>query len=75
MTALPDGVPFEHAVALSQVMRKPELFQQSFEELLGYMNSGQLKMTIEGVFPLAEAESVPRLLQGRETIGKLILKP
>lgn len=60
---------------LPQIMRRPELFQRSFKELLGYMESGQLKLTIGGTYPLAEAADVHRLLQGRKTIGKLVLKP
>jgi NADPH2:quinone reductase len=60
---------------LPQIMRNPELLQQSFKELLGYMNSGQLELTIGGTYPLAEAADVHRLLQGRKTIGKLVLKP
>ena len=60
---------------LPQIMRNPELFQQSFKELLGYMATGQLKLTIGGSYPLADAAEVHRLLQGRKTIGKLVLKP
>lgn len=60
---------------LPQIMRNPELFQQSFKELLGYMANGQLKLTIGGSYPLAEAAEVHRLLQSRKTIGKLVLKP
>ncbi|TAA72002.1 quinone oxidoreductase family protein [Planococcus salinarum] len=60
---------------LPQIMRNPELFQQSFKELLGYMATGQLKLTIGGSYPLAEAAEVHRLLQSRKTIGKLVLRP
>ncbi|MGK7378879.1 quinone oxidoreductase family protein [Planococcus sp. 1R117A] len=60
---------------LPQIMRKPELFQSSFKELLGYMANGDLKLTIGGTYPLKEAAEVHRLLQGRKTIGKLVLKP
>lgn len=60
---------------LPQIMRKPELFQSSFKELFGYMDSGQLQLTIGGTYPLAEAADVHRLLQSRKTIGKLVLKP
>lgn len=60
---------------LPQIMRKPELFQSSFKELLGYMESGQLQLTIGGTYPLAEAAEVHRLLQSRKTIGKLVLTP
>lgn len=60
---------------LPQIMRYPELFQRSFSELLGYMEKGELKLTIGGTYPLEEAAEVHRLLQGRKTIGKLVLKP
>lgn len=60
---------------LPQIMRNPELFQQSFKELLGYMANGQLKLTIGGSYPLADAAEVHRLLQSRKTIGKLVLNP
>ena len=60
---------------LPQIMRKSELYQSSFKELLEYMESGQLKLTIGGTYPLEEAAEVHRLLQGRKTIGKLVLKP
>lgn len=60
---------------LPQIMRKPELFQKSFEELLGYMASGKLKLTIGGSYPLADAAEVHKLLQSRKTIGKLVLNP
>ncbi len=60
---------------LPQIMRKPELFQKSFQELLEYMDSGQLKLTIGGTYPLEQAADVHELLQSRKTIGKLVLKP
>ncbi|MDN3448964.1 NADPH:quinone oxidoreductase family protein [Planococcus sp. APC 3906] len=60
---------------LPQIMRNPELFQQSFKELLGYMASGQLTLTIGGSYPLEEAVQAHQMLQGRKTIGKLVLKP
>lgn len=60
---------------LPQIMRNQELFQQSFKELLGYMASGQLTLTIGGSYPLEEAARAHQMLQGRKTIGKLVLKP
>jgi NADPH2:quinone reductase len=60
---------------LPQIMRKPELFQSSFKELLGFMASGDLKLTIGGTYALEQAAEVHRLLQSRKTIGKLVLKP
>ncbi|TWT04299.1 quinone oxidoreductase [Planococcus sp. CPCC 101016] len=60
---------------LPQIMRYPELFQRSFKELLAYMKSGELILTIGGTYPLSEAAKAHHALQGRKTIGKLVLKP
>ncbi|ANU26572.1 quinone oxidoreductase family protein [Planococcus versutus] len=60
---------------LPQIMRYPELFQKSFGELLAYMKSGELVLTIGGIYPLSEAAKAHESLQGRKTIGKLVLKP
>lgn len=60
---------------LPQIMRDPALYRSSFEELLGYVADGRLKLVIGGVYPLEEAPKVHRLLQGRQTIGKQILIP
>jgi NADPH:quinone reductase len=60
---------------LPQIMRKPELIQSSMAEMLGYLSKGQLKLTIGGVYQLEQAAEVHRLLQSRQTKGKLILKP
>ncbi|MFS0574594.1 NADPH:quinone oxidoreductase family protein [Sporosarcina sp. 179-K 3D1 HS] len=60
---------------LPQIMRKPALYQSSFEELLGYIGDGRLKLIIGGVYQLEEAAEVHRMLQGRQTIGKQILVP
>lgn len=60
---------------LPQIMQLPELYQSSFKELLSYIDSGELKLTIGGTFKLEEAAEAHRLLQGRKTIGKLVLLP
>ncbi|MGV2939056.1 zinc-binding alcohol dehydrogenase family protein [Mesobacillus sp. LC4] len=60
---------------LPQIMRKPALIQSSMAEMLGYLSKGQLKLTIGGIFSLEQAAEVHRLLQSRQTKGKLILKP
>lgn len=60
---------------LPQIMNKPTLFQESLEELLLYVNKGKLKLTIGGIYSLADAAEVHRKLQGRETKGKLVLVP
>jgi len=60
---------------LTQMLAKPKLYAQSLQELLEYLQSGQLRLTIGGTYPLEEAANVHRLLQGRRTKGKLILVP
>lgn len=60
---------------LPQIMRKPKLLQQSLVELLTYVQTGQLKLIVGGVYPLKEAANVHVLLQSRKTHGKLILVP
>ncbi|KKK36999.1 alcohol dehydrogenase [Mesobacillus campisalis] len=60
---------------LPQIMRRQDLLASSTRELFQYVGEGRLKLTIGGVYPLEEAGEVHRMLQGRQTIGKLILEP
>lgn len=60
---------------LPQVMREPSLIESTMKELLMYVGRGDLRLQIGGVYPLKEAANVHRLMQGRKTTGKLILKP
>ena len=60
---------------LPQIMANPTLYQSSMQQLLGYVNQGELKLTIGGIYRIEEAAEVHRLLQGRKTMGKLILEP
>ncbi|GGC83328.1 NADPH:quinone reductase [Thalassobacillus devorans] len=60
---------------LPQIMKKPDLFLDSLKEILAYIEAGQIKLEIGGVFSLEDAAEVHRKLQGRQTKGKLILKP
>ncbi|WP_345239195.1 quinone oxidoreductase [Pontibacillus salipaludis] len=60
---------------LPQIMKKPKLFSSSLQELLALVQKDELKLTIGGVYPLAEAANVHELLQSRKTKGKLVLVP
>lgn len=60
---------------LPQIMRNPELYQASLKELLAFIEQGDLQLTLGGIYRLEEAAEVHRLLQGRQTIGKLVLVP
>lgn len=60
---------------LPQIMKKPALLQKSLVELLTYVQKGELKLIVGGVYSLDEAADVHRLLQSRKTQGKLVLVP
>ncbi|MBO0588530.1 quinone oxidoreductase [Sporosarcina sp. E16_8] len=60
---------------LPQIMNNYDMYQASFKELLGYIESGDLTLTIGGTYRLEEAADVHRLMQGRKTMGKLVLVP
>jgi NADPH2:quinone reductase len=44
-------------------------------DVLGWISSGKLKVTIGRTFPLSEAVSAHQALEGRETSGKVLLIP
>jgi len=44
-------------------------------EVLGWIESGKLKVRIERELPLAQAAEAHRLLEGRKTTGKVLLVP
>jgi NADPH:quinone reductase len=67
-----------HAVVgfyLPQIMRRPDLFVPSLKEVLGWISSGDLKLTIGGTYPLENAAEAHTALEGRQTTGKLLLNP
>jgi NADPH2:quinone reductase len=53
---------------------RQELLQRS-SDLFNWIASGQLKLRIDKTFPLAEAAEAHRQLEGRKTIGKVLLIP
>ena len=67
-----------HAVVgffLPQVMSRPELFGPILQEILGWIQDGQLKLTIGASYPLSEAAKAHEDLEGRRTTGKIVLNP
>ena len=44
-------------------------------DVFGMVISGELKVKIQKTFPLAQAADAHRMMQGRETVGKLLLIP
>lgn len=61
--------------SLGTYFSQPEVLSQTLTELIGYSVQGQLKAQIGVVLPLSEAAQAHRLLEGRESTGKVILKP
>ncbi len=49
--------------------------QERSAELLGWIASGQLRVHIHRIYPLADAAEAQRDLEGRRTTGKLLLRP
>jgi NADPH2:quinone reductase len=67
-----------HAVVgfyLPQIMRRPDLFVPSLQEVLGWISTGDLKLTIGDTYPLEKAAAAHADLEGRQTKGKLLLNP
>jgi len=60
---------------LVPILSRPELFLPSLERTLGWIASGDLKLTIGAEYPLENAAEAHTDLEGRKTIGKLILRP
>lgn len=60
---------------LPRIMGRPDLFVPSLQEILGWIPSGDLELTIGGTYPLENAERSHADLEGRKTTGKIILNP
>ncbi|MDQ3941901.1 MAG: quinone oxidoreductase [Actinomycetota bacterium] len=60
---------------LPQIMTRPEIFAPSLQEILAWISSGDLKLTIGACYPLEKAAEAHEALEGRKTTGKIILNP
>ena len=54
---------------------RPGGVADALAEIIKYVQDGQLKLQIGGVFPLSGAAEAHRLLEGRHSTGKLVLQP
>ena len=52
-----------------------EELEQRAGDILGWVQSGQLNLRVEHVFPLTDASEAHRQLEGRATTGKVLLVP
>ena len=53
----------------------PQDLQRRAAAVFGMIREGKLKLRIEHVYPLAQAQQAHRDLEGRKTTGKLLLIP
>jgi len=61
--------------SLGNYIATPQELQQRAGAVFGMIREGKLKLRIEHVYPLAEAQQAHRDLEGRKTTGKLLLLP
>jgi NADPH2:quinone reductase len=60
---------------LPRLMTRPELIGSSLEEVLGWVASGDLELTIGARYSLDRAPEAHEALEGRQTTGKIVLNP
>ncbi len=61
--------------SLGNYIATAQELQQRAGAVFGMIRDGKLKLRIEHVYPLAEAQQAHRDLEGRKTTGKLLLLP
>ena len=54
---------------------RPEVAVGALQTLIGFVSSGQVKVPVGYVLPLSRAAEAHRMLEGRRTTGKIVLKP
>ncbi|MGA9527976.1 MAG: quinone oxidoreductase [Terriglobales bacterium] len=61
--------------SLGHYIITPEDLQRRMGAVFGMIREGKLKLRIEHIYPLAEAQQAHRDMEGRKTTGKLLLIP
>jgi NADPH2:quinone reductase len=59
----------------THIRHRAEVVQETAEHVLHLLGKGNVHLWIEGVYPLEEAGEVHSLIESRQTVGKLLLKP
>ena len=72
---LGNGSLFLTRPGLGDYTATQEELRQRAGDVLSWVQSGELKLRVEHIFPLAEAQEAHRQLAGRATTGKLLLIP
>jgi len=60
---------------LPPVMGRPDLVGSSLQDILGWVASGEVRLTIGARYPLERAAEAHDDLEGRRTTGKIVLNP
>lgn len=60
---------------LTQMMAKPELIQESLQEIISLAAANKLQLTVGGVYKLENAAQLHEDMENRRTSGKLVLEP
>jgi NADPH2:quinone reductase len=71
----PKGSLFVTRPTLANYIATRAELEQRATDVLTMVSTGELKLRIEHVYPLAEAQQAHRDLEGRKTTGKLLLIP
>ncbi|CAJ1583286.1 quinone oxidoreductase [[Mycobacterium] wendilense] len=69
------GSVFLTRPSLAHFTRTADEFAWRAGELMDAMAAGTITVTVGGRYPLAEAEQAHRDLQGRKTVGSIVLQP
>jgi NADPH:quinone reductase len=69
------GSLFVTRPSLAHHVANHDELQQRAADVLGMIGSGKLKLRVEHLYPLADAQRAHRDLEGRKTTGKLLLIP
>ena len=56
-------------------LKRPELVRQTLAEIVDHVIAGRLTLEVGAVLPLSRAVEAHRLLEGRQSTGKLVLAP
>jgi NADPH:quinone reductase len=60
---------------LVNTLKDKDLYKNSLEELLHFIGEGKLKLIVGESLPLEDAKKAHELIEGRKTVGKLVLNP
>lgn len=53
----------------------PELMMSTLGEIIGFIAAGRLSVQVGTVLPLSKAAEAHRVLESRQTTGKVVLQP